>query len=87
MMMMMTSMMTKVTIKQNGEICMRCKTVSINGRRVVIDQTSVCLIAAISIRTVLKEDRLSCISGFTAPICCHLLVLFFLLADNKEKES
>ena len=66
--------MTNVTIKQNGEICTRCTIASINGSRLVIDQMSVCLIAAISIPMVLKEDRLSCISGFKLEICCHLLV-------------
>jgi hypothetical protein len=65
-MMMIIIMMPNVTIKQNGEICIRCTTASINGRRLVIDQMSVCLIEAISIPMVLKEDRLSCISGFAA---------------------
>jgi len=39
---------------------------TINGRRLVTDEMSVCLIAAFSIPMVLKVDRLSCISGFTA---------------------
>lgn len=63
--MMMMIMMTNVTKKENGELSMRCTTASINGRRLVIDQMSMCLIAAVSIPMVPKEGRISCISGYT----------------------
>ena len=55
-----------MTLKQNGEICIRCTTASINGRRLITDEMSVCLFAVISIPMVLKEDRLSCISRLAA---------------------
>jgi hypothetical protein len=88
MMMVMMMMMTKVTIKQNGEICKRCITGSINGRRLGNGQMSVCLIAAISILMVLKEDRLSFISGFTTHN--FFVIYWFALscqADNKKSKA
>ena len=83
----MMIMMTNVTIEQNGEICMRCTTASINGRLLVIDQMSVCLIEAISIPMVLKEDRLSCISGFTAHNLLSFIGSFLLVRQTIRKKK
>jgi hypothetical protein len=66
---------------------MRCTTASINGRRLVVDQMSVCLIVAISIPMVLKEDLLSCTSGFTAHSLLSFIGSFLLVRKTLKKKG